>query len=133
MAVRGSWLKSIDPKVLLRWSVLGKGTIHLLRLLERFGRNASRLFRRLAANPGIWLAKRTKVICGSKGAKGAFLKMRGMRVSFPEVEARVTAIPVVYECVARATNHPEAVEALVLFIVPDPGRVLGWKKFAATC
>lgn len=56
-----------------------------------------------------------------EGRKGAFLKMRGMRVSFPEVEAKVTAIPGVYECVARATEHPEAGEALVLFIVPDQG------------
>ena len=37
-----------------------------------------------------------------EGRKGAFLKMRGMRVSFAEVEARVTAIPGVYECAARA-------------------------------
>jgi long-chain acyl-CoA synthetase len=56
-----------------------------------------------------------------EGRKGAFLKMRGMRVSFPEVEAKVSAIPGVYECVARATEHPEAGEALVLFIVPDQG------------
>jgi acyl-CoA synthetase (AMP-forming)/AMP-acid ligase II len=60
-----------------------------------------------------------------EGRKGAFLKMRGMRVSFPEVEARVTAIPGVYECVARATDHPEAGEALVLFIVPDQGAKIG--------
>jgi len=60
-----------------------------------------------------------------EGRKGSFLKMRGMRVSFPEVEARVAAIPGVYECVARATGHPEAGEALVLFIVPDPGASIG--------
>jgi acyl-CoA synthetase (AMP-forming)/AMP-acid ligase II len=60
-----------------------------------------------------------------EGRKGAFLKMRGMRVSFPEVEARVSAIPGVYECVARATSHPEAGEALVLFIVPDQGVRIG--------
>ena len=60
-----------------------------------------------------------------EGRKGAFLKMRGMRVSFPEVEARVTAIPGVYECVARASDHPEAGEALVLFIVPDQGARIG--------
>jgi len=60
-----------------------------------------------------------------EGRKGAFLKMRGMRVSFPEVESRVTAIPGVYECVARAVNHPEAGEALVLFIVPDQGAEIG--------
>jgi acyl-CoA synthetase (AMP-forming)/AMP-acid ligase II len=60
-----------------------------------------------------------------EGRKGAFLKMRGVRVSFPEVEARVAAIPGVYECVARSTTHPEAGEALVLFIVPDQGARIG--------
>jgi acyl-CoA synthetase (AMP-forming)/AMP-acid ligase II len=63
-----------------------------------------------------------------EGRKGAFLKMRGMRVSFPEVEARVTAIPGIYECVARAVEHPEAGEALVLFIVPDPGASIGMEE-----
>jgi acyl-CoA synthetase (AMP-forming)/AMP-acid ligase II len=56
-----------------------------------------------------------------EGRIGKFLKMRGTRVSFPEVEARVAAIPGVYECVAHSVNHPEAGEALVLTIVPDPG------------
>ena len=60
-----------------------------------------------------------------EGRKGAFLKMRGIRVSLPEVEAKVTAIPGVYECVARAIDHPEVGEALVLFIVPDPGTTIG--------
>ena len=60
-----------------------------------------------------------------EGRKGAFLKMRGMRVSFPEVEAKVTSIPGVYECVARAIDHPEAGEALVLFIVPEQGARIG--------
>jgi acyl-CoA synthetase (AMP-forming)/AMP-acid ligase II len=63
-----------------------------------------------------------------EGRKGAFLKMRGMRLSFPEVEARVTAIPGVYECVARAIDHPEAGEALVLFIVPDHGARIGLEE-----
>jgi acyl-CoA synthetase (AMP-forming)/AMP-acid ligase II len=63
-----------------------------------------------------------------EGRKGAFLKMRGMRVSFPEVEARVAAIPGVYECAARATSHPEAGEALVLFIVPDQGAKIGMEE-----
>ena len=63
-----------------------------------------------------------------EGRKGAFLKMRGMRVSFPEVEAKVTAIPGVYECVARATDHPEAGEALVIFIVPDHGAKIGMEE-----
>jgi acyl-coenzyme A synthetase/AMP-(fatty) acid ligase len=60
-----------------------------------------------------------------EGRKGSFLKMRGMRVSFPEVEAKVTAVPGVYECAARAVEHPEAGEALVLFIVPDQGVTIG--------
>ena len=47
--------------------------------------------------------------------------MRGMRVSFAEAEAKVAAMPGVYECAARAVDHPEAGEALVLFMVPDPG------------
>jgi acyl-CoA synthetase (AMP-forming)/AMP-acid ligase II len=60
-----------------------------------------------------------------EGRKGSFLKMRGMRISFPEVEARVTAVPGVYECAARAVQHPEAGEALVLLIVPDEGATIG--------
>lgn len=60
-----------------------------------------------------------------KGRKGSFVKMRGMRVSFPEVEAKVTAVPGVYECTARAVEHPEAGEALVLYIVPDQGATIG--------
>lgn len=56
-----------------------------------------------------------------EGRKRGFLKIRGIRVGFSEVEATVTAIPGVYECAARATSHPEAGEALVLFIVPDQG------------
>ena len=56
-----------------------------------------------------------------EGRKGAFLKMRGIRVSFAEVEERVTAIPGVYECAALAVDHAEAGESLVLFIVPDQG------------
>jgi acyl-coenzyme A synthetase/AMP-(fatty) acid ligase len=56
-----------------------------------------------------------------EGRTGAFLKIRGARVSFAEVEARVSAIPGVYECGACAVDHPEAGEALVLLIVPDQG------------
>ena len=56
-----------------------------------------------------------------EGRQGAFLKMRGIRVSLAEVAAKVTAIPGVYECAVRAVDHPEAGEALVLFIVPDQG------------
>jgi acyl-CoA synthetase (AMP-forming)/AMP-acid ligase II len=60
-----------------------------------------------------------------EGRKGGFLKMRGIRVSLAEVEERVTAIPGVYECAALATDHAEAGEALVLFIVPDQGARIG--------
>jgi acyl-CoA synthetase (AMP-forming)/AMP-acid ligase II len=54
-----------------------------------------------------------------KGRTSEFIKMRGVRVSFGEVEAKVAAIPGVYECAATATQHPEAGEALALFIVAD--------------
>lgn len=53
------------------------------------------------------------------GRKGAFLKMRGVRVSFAEVEAKVVAVPGVYECAAAAVTHPEVGEALALYIVPE--------------
>ena len=59
-----------------------------------------------------------------EGRRGAFLKMRGIRVSFAEVEERVAAIPGVYECATCAVVHPEAGEALALFIVPDPGATI---------
>jgi acyl-CoA synthetase (AMP-forming)/AMP-acid ligase II len=54
-----------------------------------------------------------------EGRKGAFLKMRGVRVSLAEVEERATAFPGVYECAACAVDHPETGEAVDLFIVPD--------------
>ena len=60
-----------------------------------------------------------------EGRKGAFLKIRGTRVSLAEVEERVTAIPGVCECAACAVAHPEAGEALVLFIVPDREAAIG--------
>ena len=56
-----------------------------------------------------------------EGRKAAFLKMRGIRVSFAEVEERVTAIPGVSECAVRAVDHKEAGEALILYVVPDEG------------
>jgi len=57
-----------------------------------------------------------------EGRKASFLKIRGTRVSLAEVEARVGAIPGVFECAACAVAHPEAAEALVLFVVPESGR-----------
>ncbi len=56
-----------------------------------------------------------------EGRIGNFLKMRGTRVSLAEIESRVAAIPGVYECGACVVEHPEAGDALVLMIVPDPG------------
>lgn len=54
-----------------------------------------------------------------KGRASEFAKIRGLRVSFGEVETKVGAVPGVYECAATATPHPEAGEALALFIVAD--------------
>lgn len=59
-----------------------------------------------------------------EGRTGKFLKIRGTRVSIAEIEARVTAIPGVYECGICAAKHPEAGEALALFIIPDQGVTL---------
>ena len=56
-----------------------------------------------------------------EGRIGAFVKPNGIRVSLAEVEARVIAIPGVYECAACGVDHPEAGEALVLYVVPDEG------------
>jgi len=56
-----------------------------------------------------------------KGRKSEFVKIRGIRVAFAEVEARVAATPGVYECAATWVPHPEAGEALALFIVPENG------------
>jgi acyl-CoA synthetase (AMP-forming)/AMP-acid ligase II len=56
-----------------------------------------------------------------KGRTGEFMKIRGVRVSFAEVEARVAAIPGVDECAAVAVPHPEAGEALALFVVGEDG------------
>jgi acyl-CoA synthetase (AMP-forming)/AMP-acid ligase II len=56
-----------------------------------------------------------------KGRKGEFVKMRGLRVSFAEVEAKVAAVSGVYECAAAAVPHPEAGEALAIFVVPEAG------------
>ena len=56
-----------------------------------------------------------------EGRKKAFLKIRGTRVSLAEVEEKVATISGVYECAACAVDHPEAGEALVLFVVLDKG------------
>ena len=56
-----------------------------------------------------------------KGRTTEFVKIRGVRISFGEVETKVAAVPGVYECAATAIQHPEAGEALELFIVADDG------------
>jgi acyl-CoA synthetase (AMP-forming)/AMP-acid ligase II len=56
-----------------------------------------------------------------RGRKGDFMKIRGVRVSFAEVEAKIAATPGVYECAAVSIPHPEAGEALALFVVPEKG------------
>jgi len=56
-----------------------------------------------------------------KGRTSEFIKIRGVRVSFGEVETKVATVPGVYECAATATRHPEAGEGLALFIVADEG------------
>jgi acyl-CoA synthetase (AMP-forming)/AMP-acid ligase II len=55
-----------------------------------------------------------------RGRKSDFIKIRGIRVSLAEVEAKVDSVPGVYECAAVVTPHPEAGEALSLFVVPQP-------------
>jgi acyl-CoA synthetase (AMP-forming)/AMP-acid ligase II len=51
------------------------------------------------------------------GRKAEFIKMRGVRVGFAEIEARVGGVPGVAECAAVAVPHVEAGEALALYIV----------------
>jgi acyl-CoA synthetase (AMP-forming)/AMP-acid ligase II len=55
------------------------------------------------------------------GRASEFVKIRGVRVSFAEVEAKMAAIPGVYECAAAGVQHPEAGEALALFVVGENG------------
>jgi acyl-CoA synthetase (AMP-forming)/AMP-acid ligase II len=56
-----------------------------------------------------------------KGRKSDFMKIRGVRVSVSEVESCVGVTPGVFECAAASVPHPEAGEALVLFVVPEQG------------
>jgi len=62
------------------------------------------------------------------GRLGTFLKMRGVRVSFAEVEAKLSAIPGVLECAAQAVAHPVSGEALALLVVPKAGARLVWEE-----
>jgi acyl-CoA synthetase (AMP-forming)/AMP-acid ligase II len=54
-----------------------------------------------------------------KGRMSGFIKIRGYRVSLAEVEAKVAAVAGVCECAATGVEHPEAGEALALFIVAE--------------
>jgi acyl-CoA synthetase (AMP-forming)/AMP-acid ligase II len=55
------------------------------------------------------------------GRTSEFIKMRGVRVSLAEIEARVAAVPGVHECAAAAVPHAEAGEALALYVVAEDG------------
>lgn len=54
-----------------------------------------------------------------KGRTSEFIKIRGVRVSLAEVEAKVMAVTGVSDCAAAGVHHPEAGEALALYIVED--------------
>lgn len=54
-----------------------------------------------------------------KGRTDDFIKIRGVRVSVGEVEAKVGALAGVTECAAVGVKHPEAGEALALLIVAE--------------
>jgi acyl-CoA synthetase (AMP-forming)/AMP-acid ligase II len=54
-----------------------------------------------------------------QGRTSDFIKIRGYRVGLAEVEAKVTAVAGVCECAAIGVEHPEAGEAIALFVVPD--------------
>lgn len=56
-----------------------------------------------------------------KGRTDDFIKIRGVRVSVGEVEARVEAMAGVSECAAVGVKHQEAGEALALLVVADHG------------
>jgi len=56
-----------------------------------------------------------------KGRTDDFIKIRGVRVSVGEVEAKVGAMAGVSECAAVGVKHPEAGEAVALLVVPDRG------------
>ncbi len=55
------------------------------------------------------------------GRKSEFIKIRGIRVSFGEIEERVATLPGVRECAATAVEHSEAGEAIALYVVAEQG------------
>jgi acyl-coenzyme A synthetase/AMP-(fatty) acid ligase len=54
-----------------------------------------------------------------KGRTSGFIKIRGVRVSLAEVEAKLMAVAGVSDCAATGVQHAEAGEALALYIVED--------------
>ncbi len=54
-----------------------------------------------------------------KGRTNDFIKIRGVRVSVGEVEAKVGTLAGVSECAAVGVKHPEAGEALALLVVAE--------------
>jgi len=54
-----------------------------------------------------------------QGRTSDFVKIRGYRVGLADVEARVAAVAGVSECAATGIPHPEAGEALAIFVVAD--------------
>lgn len=60
-----------------------------------------------------------------KGRTDDFIKIRGVRVSVGEVEAKVGAMAGVSECAAVGVKHPEAGEAVALLVVADQGMANG--------
>ena len=56
-----------------------------------------------------------------KGRTDDFIKIRGVRVSVGEVEAKVGAMAGVSECAAVGVKHAEAGEAVALLVVVDHG------------
>ena len=54
-----------------------------------------------------------------QGRTSDFIKIRGYRVGLADVESRIAAIHGVSECAATGVFHPEAGEALAVFVVAD--------------
>jgi acyl-CoA synthetase (AMP-forming)/AMP-acid ligase II len=54
-----------------------------------------------------------------KGRIDDFIKIRGVRVSVGEVEAKIATLAGVSECAAVGVKHPEAGEALALLVVAE--------------
>ena len=57
-----------------------------------------------------------------QGRTSDFVKIRGYRVGLADVEAKVAVVPGIIECAATGVPHPEAGEALAIFVVTDETR-----------